>query len=798
MARLVLDFRYAFRAFVRGGSVSALAVLAFALGIGVTTAVFSIFNSVLLKPLPFPDPEQLVVVYDTQPACATCPASFPKYHDWKDRGQDFAAIGGSTPAAFVLTGHGDPERVAGMSTTASLIDVFRVEPMLGRWYTPDEDQPGGPKLAVLSYAFWVRRFNGDRAIVGRKLLLDGDAYEVIGVMPDTFTHRNADVYVPLQRKLDPATRGSHFLAVYARLKPGVSVARATADMRALGQVLAREFGNNHGIDVKSLYEAVVGNIRTPLRVLLGAVVLVLLIACANVANLLLASGLARRRELAIRLALGAGQRDLTRQLTSEAMVLAVIGGAIGVLLASWAIRTFVVLAANLLPRASTVAIDARVLVFTAVLSLAVGVLCGLWPLVRLRAKELAGAVREGDTRTGSGAGGRFGNGLVIAEIAIAFALLAGAGLLLKNLILLEGRDAGINTARVVAFDVAPAGQRYQQNDQISAFYKELLDRLQSAGGVESIGAISHLPMYRFGYNGEMSRDGGNPWDAGSAPLVEYRWAGGDYFKTMGIRLLQGRLFGKEDRPASPQVIVVSKAMADKFWPGESPLGRRISSGSLYNPKNAWEVIGVVNDVRSFGLGAVTPYEMYRSIEQQPFAAMTIVMKTTGEDPGTAVRAARQIVGTIDPNLPITAVQAMEQVVGASIGQPRLLSALTALFGGLAGLLAIVGVYGVTAYNVRRQRREFGIRLALGADARTVQRLVVGRGVIVALVGVGLGALGALLLTGTLKVMLNDVQPTDPAVFAINAALVLCVSILACYLPARSAGRTDPMVVLRDS
>ncbi len=798
MFRLLQDFRFAFRTFVRGGSGSVLAVLAFALGIGATTAVFSIFNSVLLTPLPFPDPEQLVVVYDTQPACATCPASFPKYHDWTERNEDFAAMGGSTPAPFVLTGHGDPERVSGMRTTASLIDVFRVQPMLGRWYSPDEDQPGGPKLVVLSHQFWVGRLNADRAIVGRTLLLDGEAYEVIGVMPEVFTHRNADLYVPLQRKLDPATRGSHFLSVYARLKPGVPLERATADMRALGDVLAREFGNNHGIDVQSLYEAVVGNIRTPLRVLLGAVLLVLLIACANVANLLLASGLARRRELAIRLALGAGQRDLARQLTSEAIVLAAIGGAVGVLLASWAIRTFVVMAANVLPRAGTIAIDARVLAFTAVLSLLVGVLCGLWPLVRLRATRLANAVREGDTRTGSGAGGRFGNGLVIAEIAIAFALLAGAGLLLKNLILLEGRDAGINPARVVAFDVSPAGARYQQNEQLTAFYRELLDRLGATGGVQLIGAISHLPMYRFGYNGEMSKDGGNPWDAGSAPLVEYRWAGGEYFKTMGIHLLQGRLFGDQDRSGSPQVIVISKAMADKFWPGENPIGRRISSGSPYNPQNAWEVIGVVNNVRSYGLGAATPFEMYRSLDQQPFGAMTIVMKTSGDDPGPAIRAARQIVSAIDPNLPVTTVQTMDQVVAASVGQPRLLSALTVLFGGLAGLLAIVGIYGVTAFNVRRQRREFGIRLALGADARMVQRLVVGRGIVVAILGVCLGAAGALLLTGTLKVMLNDVKPTDPTVFALNAVLVLAVSVLACYLPARSAGRTDPMVILRDN
>jgi putative ABC transport system permease protein len=305
-------------------------------------------------------------------------------------------------------------------------------------------------------------------------------------------------------------------------------------------------------------------------------------------------------------------------------------------------------------------------------------------------------------------------------------------------------------------------------------------------------------MYRFGWNSEMSREGGNPWDAGSAPLVEYRWTAGEYFKTMGIRLLKGRLFTDQDRASSPRVIVISKAMADKFWPGENPLGRRISGSSPYNSQNAWEVIGVVNDVRSYGLGAITPYEMYRSLDQQPFGAMTVVMKTTGEDPGPAVQAARQVVATIDPTLPLTTVQTMEQVVGASVGQPRLLSALTVLFGGLAGLLAIVGVYGVTAYNVRRQRREFGIRLALGADARSVHKLVVGRGILVAMIGVATGAVAALLLTGTLKAMLNDVKPLDPTVFALDAALVLVASGLACYLPARAAARTDPMVVLRDS
>ncbi len=793
--RMLQDFRFAVRTLFRGGSVSALAVLAFALGIGITSAVFSIFNSVLLKPLPFPDPDQLVLVYDTQPACATCPASFPKYHDWRDHNQVFSAMGGSAPAPLTLTGQGEPERLVGMSATATLMDVFQVRPRLGRWFTADEDQPGAGHVVVLSHRFWRRRFNGARNVLGQRLTLNGEPFEVIGVMPEDFTHRNADVYVPLARKLDPATRGSHFLTVYARMKPGVTVERAATEMRAVGQTLAKEFGHNHGIDVQSYHEAVVGGIRAPLQILMGAVFLVLLIACANVANLLLAAGLARRRELAIRLALGAGTRDLARQLTAEAVVLALTGGAIGLLLALWAVRSFLVLAANVLPRASAIAVDGRVVAFTVILSLVVGLFCGLWPLLRLRTRELAASVREGDLRTGSGTHSRFGNGLVVAEIAIAFTLLVGAGLLLKNLILLERRDSGIVTERLVAFDLSPTGSRYQDGAQISAFYRELFERLKPIRGVQSVAATSHLPMYRFGQNGEMRREGGNPWGPGDAPLVEYNFIGGDYFKTMGIPLLQGRVFDRRETETSAPVAIVSRAMAEKFWPGETAIGKRLAPSGR---NQWWEVVGVVGDVRSFGLAARSPYEFYRPIEQAPNSSLTVVMRTESNDPGTTIRSARQIVASMDASLPLTAVQTMEQVVSASVGQPRLMSALTAVFGALAGLLAMVGVYGVTSYNVRRQRREFGIRIALGADPRAVQRVVVGRGLVVALIGIGLGILGSLFLTRTLQALLNDVQPTDVSVFVANAALVLLVSVLACYLPARAAGRVDPMVVLRDN
>ena len=793
--RLLQDIRLAARTAVRSRFVSTLAVAAFALGIGVTTAVFSIFDGVLLQPLPYPHPEQIVAVYDTQPACSTCPASLPKYHDWAERNQVFSAIGGSFQQGTVLTGRGDPARISVGVTTASLADVFGVRPAIGRWYTEQEDRPGGPKVVVLTHAFWLTRLGGDRSIVGRTLTLDGVPHEVLGVMPANFTHRRAEVFVPIQRAVDETTRGRHYLMTFARLRPGVPLERATTEMRALGQTLAREFKHNHGIDVRPFSEVIVGAARTPLAVLLGAVFLVLLIACANVANLLLASGMARRRELAIRLALGAGQRDLARQLIVESVLLAAIGGALGVVLAAWMLQTFIALAGSQLPRAADIAIDGRVLAFSAAVSIGVGVFCGVWPLVLLRTRQLASAVRDDDTRTGTGGSRRFGNALVVVEIALAFALLVGAGLLVKNLVRLRARDAGIRIDRIVAFDVLASAPRYATVESSVDFYRELYQRLAQIGSAESVGMTSHLPMYSFGQNGEFQIEGGTPWPPNQAPLVEYRWMYGEYMKTMGIPLLKGRMLDERDRRGA-RTVLINQAMAEKFWPGTDPIGRRFGQGS--DTSQWYEVVGVVGNVRSFGLARTSPFEFYRTIEESPNRAMTIVIRTRGDDALAVVPTARQMVASIDPAMPVAQVQTMEHVVSESVGQPRLMSALTVLFGAMAGLLAMVGVYGVMAYNVRRQRREFGIRLALGADQAVVRNLVVMRGLALAAAGVAAGALGAWMLTGVLKTLLDDVTPTDPVVFGATAGAILLVATLASYLPARAAGRVDPMLVLRDA
>jgi putative ABC transport system permease protein len=795
MTRTLQDLRLAWRSVTRLRTVNAFAVLAFALGIGITTAVFSLFYGVLLKPLPFPDPDQLVIVYDTQPACTTCPASFEKHHDWKSRSTSFAAMGGSFNPLVVVTGAGDPERVPAAGTTASLMDVFRVNAAFGRWFSASEDQPGGPKVVVVTDGYWKRRLGGDPAVLGRKITIDGDPHEIIGVMPPGFVHRRAELFIPVQRKFDPTNRGSHFLVTYGRLKPGVTLAQAQQEMRALGATLAKEFGHNHGIDVQSYPQVVVSGVAQPLRVLMGAVSLLLLIACANVANLLLASGLARRRELAVRSALGATRWDLARQLTIESLVLALAGGLLGLLLAQWAIKTFVRLADTVLPRTAIIQMDVTVLGFALGVALLTGTICGLWPVIRLKTGTLGHEVREGDLRTGSAAGGRrFGNSLVVIEIALAFTLLVGAGLLVKNLFALQARDTGFVSEGLVTFDLAPTGPQYATPVAQREFFRDLAPKLATLPGVTSVGFTSHLPMQDFGWNGEVRLEGGNPWPADAAPLVERMWIGADYLRTMRTDIVRGRAFDDRDRDGAPFAVILSERTAEKFWPGQNPIGRRFFRNASTN--SPVEVIGVARDVRTFGLARTSPYLMYISINQESFRAMTVVLRSQGADPTTVIPAARKVVASIDPLLPMARLQTMTDVVGRSVTQPRLISSLTVLFGGLAGLLAIVGVYGVMAYNVRRARREFGIRLALGADPAAVRRLVVFRGLILGSVGVAVGAAGALLLTRTLQTLLNDVKPTDPAVFVGTGLTLVLVCVAAGFVPALQASRTDPMIVLR--
>jgi putative ABC transport system permease protein len=789
-------FAQPLRALRRRPSFTAVVILTLTLGIGVTTAVFSIFNGVLLTPLAFPNPQQIVAVYDTQPSCRTCPASFPKYRDWTDRNHVFSAIGGATSTSFVLTSPGaDPIRLTAAHTTASYFDVFRIPPLAGRWYSAAEDQQNAPKVAVLNHAFWMRQFQGSLKAIGSKLVLDGIPYEIVGVAPPDFANRRTDLFVPLQMKLDPATRGSHFLPVYARLRDGVTVETARREMQQLGASLAREFGTNHGIDVQSYTEVLVGDIRRPLEVLLAAVFLLLLIGASNVANLMLAAGLARRRDLAIRMSLGASFRQLAQMMAAEGVWLALVGGVLGVALSSWIVSVFVTMAGTQLPRASAVHLDTRVLAFSAATSLLVGVVCSLFPLILLLNAELASGVRDGDVRSGGSgqAGNRARRALVVGEFALAFGLLVCSALLIKSLLLLRARDSGVRTDHIVSFRVELNPQRYSKDSDVRHFYHTLYQRLVQINGVRTAGLTSDLPMVDNGTNGDFQVDGEAPWPPNQAPLVEYRWIYGDYLKTLGIPLLQGRLLDERDGDGS-RAVLINKAMAEKFWPGKDPIGRSFGQSS---DKTKWyQVAGVIGNVRSYGMTRSYPFEFYRTIDQSSYNPMTAVISTTAEDPLALVPLARQLVTSLDSTIPITQVRTMEAAVSESLDRPRLMSALMGLFGALAGLLAMVGVYSVMADNVNRQRREFGIRLALGAAPASIRRLVLTRGLVLALIGVALGAVMAMGLTHLLESILYGVKPADPSVFGLTAIAVVLVTLLACVLPARSAALSNPADILR--
>lgn len=797
MRRLGNDMRMGLRSLRKIRGATAMVIVAFALGIGITTAVFSVFYGVLLKPLPYPDADRMVQVFDVQPSCATCPAGFTKYTDWRTRNTVFADVAGVSNRFAVVTGLGDPERVSIQHATWSVPAVFKVQPIAGRWFSESEDRPGGDRVVVLGHQFWKDHFGGSEAALGQGVTIDGASYRVIGVMPVDY-QRTVQLFRPFQLAPDPATRGNHFMPVYGRLKPGVSVAQAQKEMVALGGVLAKEFGHNHGIDVQSYPERVLGAIRPRLRVLMGAASLVLLIACANIANLLLAAGTARRREFALRAAIGATRWDLARQMIVESVALALVGGIAGLGIAQAAVRAFVVLGDQIVPRAATVSIDGVVIAFAVGISLLTGVLCALWPVMRLDPARLAASVREGDARGGTDAASRrFVSGLVVAEIAMAFTLLVGSGLLVKDLLMLEGHELGFETEQVIAFDLPLAGARYATNDAVRAFYSDLLPKLAALPRVEHVAATRNLPIYNVGWNSEVQLEGGNPWKPGSAPLVEQAPISADYFATLGMPLRSGRAFDGRDRFGADLATVVTKGTAAKFWPGQNPIGKRIAITNVVTPQTPWvTVVGVVDDALIFGLQAKAPYQMYLSAEQFPSAAMTVVMRVAGDDPSSVLPSVRGVVKSVDAALPVAKVQTLASVVSKSVSQPRLISVLTAVFGTMAGLLAAVGVYGVMAYNVRRDRRQFGIQLALGADPARVRRAIVSRGLMLGSIGVAIGAVGAYWLTRFLQSLLTDVKVNDPWVFAGTAIGVLIVSVAACAWPALQAGRTDPMVALR--
>lgn len=806
MEGLRQDLRYALRTLRRSPGFAAIAVLTLGLGIGATVAIFSVVHGVLLRPLPFPESDRLVRIWQTNPGesierGAISPVDF---EDWYESRQAFAEMGAflfdREMGGLDLTSEGEPERLAAAWVTRGFFPTLQVQPQLGRLPRPEEMERGNDRFVMLSHGLWQRRFGGDPGIIGRSVVLDGVGHEVIGVMPRTFDYPSpdADVWMSLSGIPDdaiPRHRMVRFLAAIGRLQPGATVEQARAELAVMSQRLAEEYPESNrnwsAATVLPLREAMVGDVRPALLVLLGAVGFVLLIVCANLANLLLSRASGREREFAIRAALGAGRGRVVRQLLTESVVLSLIGGVVGVLLALWGVAALRSLSAVQLPRLADVRVDLAVLAFTFGVAVVTGVLFGLAPALKAASPRLQERLRSGGHGTaGGGRGQRLRSGLVVAEVALAVVLIAGAGLMLRTLGNLVRVDPGFNPENVlvVSFTIPPSA--YEEFPEIGTYYQQVLEQVRAVPGVESAGAIKTLPLRGTGENARFfpsDRRPARPEDAPSAMLLHVST---DYFRTLGIPLRRGRAFTEADRFDAPPVVMINEAMARRYWPDQDPTLHSIDMGG-----GPMQIVGVVGDVRQGNIGEPPEPALYRHTLQNPRVGVNLVVRTRGE-PLRLTDAVQDAIRTVNPNQTITGITTLGQVVRESVARPRLLTTLLGFFGGFGLVLGALGIYGVLAYAVSQQRKEIGVRMALGASPRRVLRMVVGRGMTLTLIGIVLGVAGALLLTRYMSSVLYGVSPGDPLALAGGALLLAAVALLAAYFPARRATRVDPMVALR--
>jgi putative ABC transport system permease protein len=796
------DVRYAMRTLARSPGFTLAALLALAIGIGANTAVFSVVNGVLLRPLPYPEPEQLVWIQDglaqstRSSRWGACVADFLF---WQSRSHSFDPLAAWTVNSFNVTGDGDAERVTGLGVTARFFDVLRVRPLHGRTFAPDEDQPARPQVALISERLWERRYGRHPGIIGRGVELNGRVFTVIGVMPASFRFRSADADVWAILTLDPPTRrGPFFLRGVARLRRGITLEQANREMDALGAEVER--ADPKGVErvrypVTALMEEVTGDIRPLLAILSGAVALVLLIAVFNVANLSLARATVRRREMAIRSSLGAGSAQLVQQLLIECIVLSLAAGLAGIVLATTGVSLLRALAPPGLPRADEISMNGRALLFTLLVSVASGVAFGLAPAFGVAHSTPAERLKEGGRNSETVSGGRLRAALVVSEIALSVVLLVGAGLLIRSFILLGRVQTGFQTPpeALLTLQLSPTGSQYREQPQLLAYWRQVLSRVQAVAGVESAAVAITLPPDRIAFSDSFEIPGRTPKEGG--PVVPVPWVSYDYFRTLGIPVLRGRVFDRGDKPGSPGVVVISEALARRYFPGEDPIGQRLKHGgpSLNNPY--FEIIGVVADVKYEGLSEEDVPVYYESADQYSSRPMWLAVRTAGH--------ARQWLATIqaeiraiDPNVPLARAGSMEEALHESVALPQFRTTAMAVFALSALALAAVGIYGVLAYSVERRTQEIGVRMALGATSAAVLRLVLGQGSRLASVGIGLGLVGALALTRVLKEMLFGVTTSDTVTFAAAAFVLGTVAAVATLVPAWRAARVDPITALR--
>jgi putative ABC transport system permease protein len=802
MDHLRQDIKYAIRRLVRAPGFTLVAMLTLGLGIGANSAIFSVVNGVLLQPLPYPESDRLVGVYHVSEGRRVV-MSGPNFMDVVRASKSLESAAATTRERKILTGEGEPVRLDVADVSASLFDVLRVRPALGRTFAADEDTPGKTNVVVLSNGLWQQRFGSDPGVIGRRIQLDGESKEIIGVMPAGFSYpagRQAWLPIEYEEGFVSKQRASWYLSVVARLKPGVTPEQAAAEVQTIGRSLEKQYpaaNENVGMTTFPLREAMVVNIRQAVLVLLGAVGFVLLIACSNVANLLLARAAARESEMAVRTALGAGRTRLIRQLLTESVILSMGGAFVGLLFASWGVAFLTSLQPDGIPRLDDVRVDGTVIAFTLGLAVVTGIVFGLIPAFQAT-RGMSHALKE----TGRGAvtsrtGARIRGALVIVEMALAVMLLAGAGLLIRSFSRLQAVDPGFRPEQTLSFELTLPDSRYKEDAKRIAFFEALLPRLRTLPGVRSTGAVMGLPLSGMNFNISFAIAGRPPVSPALQPAMEVRVASPEYFGTIGIALKRGRLFTSDDREGTARVALLSESAARQYFPNEDPIGKTIELGwGKGGPDRAGgQIVGIIGDVKNDGLDEAASPEIYLPFRQWPVSLMSVVIRTT-TPPETMAEAARREVYAVDPNLPLSSVRTLDQIVATSISQPRFYMLLLAIFAGVALALAAIGIFGVLSYAVAQRTREIGIRMALGAREGTVVRLVVRQAMTLVVVGVVLGTVAALFLSQTMTKMLFSVKPTDPVTFVGVAFVLTAVALVASYMPARRATRVDPIVALR--
>jgi putative ABC transport system permease protein len=801
MQTLWQDLRFGARMLWKQPGFTLIAVITLALGIGANTAIFGVVNAVLLQPLPFAEPGRLVWVWGNirngGNRASVSPLDYLDYRAQNTTFEQFAAAF-SIPTFVNLTGSGAPERLEGRVVTGNFFQALGVNPALGRTFLPDHEKSGSNQVVVLSHKLWQQRFGGEPSIVGKTLTFDGKKYEVLGVMPPNFKFpQNTELWVPMNFEMAPEMkqRKAHFLRPIGRLKPGVTLVQAQADMDTIARQLEAHYPeSNTGWNLRmvSLRDQLVGNIKPTLQVLFGAVGFVLLIACANVVNLLLVRAAGRQKEIAVRMALGARRWRIARQMLTESVLLALAGGVLGVVFAAWGIELIVAFSGNNIPPTAQIGIDRVVLGFTLGISLLTGVVFGLVPALQTSQPSLGETLKEGGRGVGQSAHrNRTRNLLVVFETAIAVVLLIGAGLMIRSYIRLQQVSPGFDAANVLTTRINLSYGKYDSEEKAGAFWLQLYERLTALPGVEAVGMITELPLSGQPNDTPFTVEGRPPVEPNQRFGADFRRVNQDYLRSMRIPLLRGRGFTEQEVRQNAKVVLISETLASGVFPNEDPLGQRLLLG--LSEQTPFEIIGIVGDIR------------HRTLEAAPFPTMYLPEISTGwtnltihtvGDPLNLAAAVRREVLAIDPDQPIAAVRTMEQVLSESVAAPRYRVWLLGLFALVALVLAAVGIYGVISYSVAQRTHEIGIRMALGAQSRDVQRLVIGQGIKLALIGVGAGLLGAVGLTRLLAGLLFEVKAIDPLTFAGVAVILITIALLACGIPARRATKVDPMIALR--